>query len=119
MTRQTWTAAALGILLMVAVPPLVAAPKDDGAKGDKKAGIDSYEAMLQSYLEAARQQGPRPAVDPTNWMNSLMSDPRARHVDDLLTINVVESITASGTADSAVSKASAAAIAVPNLFGLE
>jgi flagellar L-ring protein precursor FlgH len=52
-------------------------------------------------------------------MNSLMVDTRARHLNDLVTVRVVESITASGTADSSTNKATGASVGVPNLFGLE
>lgn len=52
-------------------------------------------------------------------MARLAVDHRARTVNDLLTIRVVESITASGSADAATSKSSQGAIAVPKLFGLE
>ena len=48
-----------------------------------------------------------------------MGDARARHLNDLVTVNVIESITASGTADSSISKASSSAVGVPTLFGLE
>ena len=52
-------------------------------------------------------------------MSSLMLDHRARNVNDLLTIRVVESISASGSADAATSKSSSADLGITSLFGIE
>jgi len=52
-------------------------------------------------------------------MASLTADPRAHAVNDLLTVRVVESITAAGTADSSLTKKSAGTASVGKLFGLE
>ena len=54
-----------------------------------------------------------------NWMNSLALDTRARQVNDLLTIQVIENISASGTADSALAKDSGGSASLGGLFGLE
>ncbi|MES1254025.1 MAG: flagellar basal body L-ring protein FlgH [Acidobacteriota bacterium] len=88
-------------------------------KAASKAASDNYDELFARYLNSARTQPVTVSPNPASWINSLMSDPRARHVNDLVTVNVIESITASGTADSSVSKSSAAAIGLPNLFGLE
>ncbi|MBS1818557.1 MAG: flagellar basal body L-ring protein FlgH [Acidobacteria bacterium] len=83
---------------------------------------DKYDEQLSRYLESARQQagGGGAAAAPSNdWMNGLMGDRRARRLNDLVTIKVVESITASGTADSNLSKASSGTAGVPKLFGAE
>jgi flagellar L-ring protein precursor FlgH len=52
-------------------------------------------------------------------MTGLNLDRRARRVNDLVTIRIVESISASGTADANLGKDSSAHLGVPNLFGLE
>jgi flagellar L-ring protein precursor FlgH len=52
-------------------------------------------------------------------MSGLFGDLRARRVNDLVTINVVESATALGQADSALAKDSSASASVTSLFGLE
>jgi flagellar L-ring protein precursor FlgH len=52
-------------------------------------------------------------------MASLVADQRARQVNDLVTIRVIESIAASGTADAALGKDSSAGAAVGHFFGLE
>src|SRR5262245_1949350 len=85
---------------------------------DKKTP-DGYDEMFAKYLAAARQQAQAPSADTFSWMNNLMADLRARNVNDLITIRVVESIAASGSADSSLSKSSNATAGVPNLFGLE
>jgi flagellar L-ring protein precursor FlgH len=81
---------------------------------------DSYDELYQRYLDAARQTSPlaesAPAAD---WLSAIYSDARARRVNDLVTVRVVESITAVGSADSSLDKTSSATAAVPNLFGLE
>lgn len=81
---------------------------------------DSYDVLFDRYLKAARAAEPRPAPDQSwAWMSGLGQDRRARNVNDLLTISVVENITGSGTADAALTKASDAAISLPKFFGLE
>jgi flagellar L-ring protein precursor FlgH len=52
-------------------------------------------------------------------MAGLAVDPRASKVNDLITIQVVESIVASGMADSTLNKESKGSASVTNLFGLE
>ena len=78
-----------------------------------------YDAMFKQYLEAARKQPAPTAADPGSWMNSLMGDTRARHVNDLITVQVVENISAAGSADAATGKTSSGAIGVNSFFGLE
>jgi flagellar L-ring protein precursor FlgH len=105
--------AALALLAVAAT----AAAAPPGKPPAKKA--DTYEEQFARYLQQARRAEPSRAADAWAWMNGLTGDRRARRVNDLLTINVVESITASGSADSALAKASGASHAVPGLFGLE
>jgi flagellar L-ring protein precursor FlgH len=96
-------------LVMVATAAAAADPQ----------GSDNYDAVFAKYLSQARASAEAPRVNDWSWMSRLALDHRARGVNDLLTIRVVESITASGTADAATSKASSAGIAVPSLFGIE
>jgi flagellar L-ring protein precursor FlgH len=111
MTKKLFAAVAMSV---VACSTMVLA-------ADKKKPIqaDNYAELFAKYLESARRQSVVIAPDPGSWMNSLMSDQRARHVNDLITIRVIESISASGSADSAVTKSGSASAAVPSLFGLE
>ena len=79
---------------------------------------DSYEVLYPRYLKAAR------AISADNsssfrWMAGLSSDFRARDVNDLVTIRVVESVVASGSADTSLDKANTANASMTNFFGLE
>jgi flagellar L-ring protein precursor FlgH len=108
--------------LIVEVAALVLALGSTVFAADRKKKAepaDNYDELFARYLEAARHQPSVTAPDPASWMNSLMTDSRARHVNDLLTVRVVESISASGTADSAVNKAATAGVSVTNMFGAE
>jgi flagellar L-ring protein precursor FlgH len=51
-------------------------------------------------------------------MNGLGSDSRARRLNDLISIRVEESISATGTADASISKATSTNNAITGLFGL-
>jgi len=90
-----------------------------GADEKKAAPQDNYAELFARYLAEARSQASASPVEAGRWMNSLMTDSRARYVNDLLTVRVEENITASGSADSSLSKASGASIGVTNLFGIE
>lgn len=81
---------------------------------------DNYDELFQRYLMEARAAKPAaPEIDAWAWMNVLALDHRARSVNDLVTIRVIENITGSGTADSALSKNSSGSAAVSKLFGFE
>jgi flagellar L-ring protein precursor FlgH len=97
---------------------LLAAPT---AGEEKKAPRDTYEAAYTRYLESARQTAAQSAATPraATWMTDLALDPRARRVNDLVTVRVIESIVAQGTADSQLSKNSKGTASVTRLFGLE
>jgi flagellar L-ring protein precursor FlgH len=64
----------------------------------------------------------KPAVPGDNslWRDtaSLYEDVKARRLNDILTINVVENISGSGTADTAASKSSTADMGITSLLGL-
>jgi flagellar L-ring protein precursor FlgH len=79
---------------------------------------DNYDVLFAQYLQAARSTSVAPAPG-SLWMAGLLGDLRARNVNDLVTVNVVETITAQGSADSSLDKNSSGSASVPNLFGLE
>lgn len=89
-----------------------------GGKKKAPAAETSYDVLFARYLQSARDIQSREGRR-IDWMVSLSADPRARARNDLVTVRVIENITASGTADSAISKKSSATAGVPNLFGLE
>src|SRR4051812_2359613 len=91
-----------------------------GASAQQAVAGDKYDEQLARYLESARKQatGTAPGSG-SDWMNSLTGDLRARKINDLVTVRVVENITATGSADATLSKASSGSAAVPGLFGVE
>ncbi len=97
-------------VVMMAVAP---------AAGAKDKPSDNYDLLFEQYLRQARATADAPKSNDWAWMSSLMLDHRARNINDLLTIRVVESISAAGSADAATSKASSAGIGVTSLFGIE
>ena len=81
---------------------------------------NSYDELFAKYLADARASAaPSAAGDDWGWMNGLALDTRARRVNDVLTIRVIESIAGAGSADSATSKDGSAGLSVSSLFGLE
>jgi flagellar L-ring protein precursor FlgH len=104
----------------LAMTALFASAGGAGAQTPVQKPADNYDELFQRYLLAARTAPPAaPEVQAWAWMTGLALDRRARNVNDLLTIRVVENITGSGTADSSLAKASDANVGVPTLFGLE
>jgi len=101
------------VLLLACAVPAGAADKKPSQPQD------NYAEIFARYLAEARRQASAAPVETGRWMNSLMTDSRARYVNDLLTVRVEENISASGSADSSLSKNSSAGIGVANLFGIE
>ena len=96
----------------------VAAAAPSGAQGSAAPKpSDSYDELFQRYLADARR--PAPTASQYSWMSGLTLDRRARSVNDLITIRVVENITGSGTADSQLAKESEAGVGVTGFFGVE
>ncbi len=102
------------------VPAILAAVTLSAPAGAQQAipGKNAYDVLYTRYLQAAREMAHESGAS-THWMVGLAADRRARSVNDLVTIRVVESIVAEGSADTALAKKSNGASAVPKLFGLE
>ena len=98
-----------------AAPP---ASKSTDKSKDVSATTDNYDEQFARYLQAARQLPPSTGPD-IGWMTGLAGDRRARHVNDLLTVQVIENITGTGSADSTLTKDGKGAAAVTNAFGVE
>lgn len=90
-----------------------------GQKSTAKPASDNYDTVVAHYLETARKQAASGPADQNGWINGLMGDRRATQLNDLVTVRVLESISASGSADSNLSKKSNAKAGVTNLFGAE
>jgi flagellar L-ring protein precursor FlgH len=69
-----------------------------------------YDELYARYLAAARQPSAAPAP---LWMTDLMTDPVARRMNDIVTVRVIESVSAAGSADSRTGKASSADVTFP------
>ena len=78
----------------------------------------NYDEIYARYLSSSRQT---PATAVPLWIADLATDPRARRVNDLVTVRVLESVSASGNADSNIAKQSDMNISMPGkpgeLFG--
>lgn len=78
----------------------------------------NYEEIYSRYLSSSRQS---PAAPAPLWIADLASDPRARRINDLVTVRVLESVSATGNADSNIAKQSDMNITMPGkpgeLFG--
>jgi flagellar L-ring protein precursor FlgH len=73
-------------------------------------GPGNYEDAYARYLAAARR-----TAEPVRplWMVDLTSDTSARRVNDLVTIRVLEVLSASGSADSNLGKSGNASVSLP------
>jgi flagellar L-ring protein precursor FlgH len=113
---------AAAALLMCAIAASASAQtaKDAPANAGTAAAAasDTYDALYERYLTSARGMNASPNAN-INWMVGLSADRRARGLNDLVTIHVVENLQASGTADAALNKSSAGSAGVPKLFGVE
>jgi len=93
-------------------------PKESSEAKAKKPA-DNYDELYARYLREARAtENARTTPDPWGWMNGLALDNRARRLNDLISIRVEESTSASGTADSSLSKQTSTANAITGLFGV-
>jgi len=118
----------LAVACVLAVAPIAGAADKASEKASEKKGSapatpppsDVYDVLYARYLESARRTPPAPAAGPSiDWISNLGLDRRARSVNDLVTIRVVENIEGAGAADSALDKNSKAAAGVTQMFGAE
>jgi flagellar L-ring protein precursor FlgH len=114
--RLGFAIAVVAIALLSAAPAAAQAQRTVAAQPTSS---DNYDVLYARYLESARRTATAPAVGPSiDWISSLGLDRRARAVNDLVTIKVVESIEGAGSADAALDKNSKASGGVTSLFGL-
>jgi len=124
---STRAAAVVAAMCWLASPAFAQAGKDSstasdradkGDKGGSAGAADTYDQLYERYLGSARATSLSPTAN-INWMVGLSADRRARGLNDLVTIHVVENLQASGTADAALNKSSSGSVGVPKLFGVE
>jgi flagellar L-ring protein precursor FlgH len=114
----------IGCLLIavavVAAPALANAQAPAPAPAPAAKPSDSYDELFAKYLQEAHASTPVASEQQAwSWMSGITLDRRARNVNDLVTIRVVESIAGTGAADASLSKANNAKAAVTNLAGAE
>jgi flagellar L-ring protein precursor FlgH len=111
------------VVIVIAAVGALAAPAHASAQSTNQKGAarpaDNYDVLLQQYLQEARAAATAGAGPDALWMATLASDLRARRVNDLVTIRVIENVTGQGAADSSLDKKSNGTAGVPSLFGLE
>src|SRR4051794_28565271 len=115
MSRKVMAAMAVLAVLGAAA----ASAQDPKSKEKPPVASDNYDELYARYLQAARTSVPAASGKDISWMTGLASDLRARHVNDLVTIRVVENTSAAGTADSSLDKNSKGNASVTQLVGLE
>jgi flagellar L-ring protein FlgH len=86
---------------------------------DANKAAGEYDALYERYLTSARSMNAGSPTAAYNWMANLSADRRARGVNDLITIHVIENLQASGTADAELNKSSSANAGIGKMFGLE
>jgi flagellar L-ring protein precursor FlgH len=116
-TERTLIGGALvAAMCWLASPAIAQNARDD--KASAGAANETYDALYERYLSSARAMSSSPTAN-INWMVGLSADRRARGLNDLVTIHVVENLQASGTADASLDKSSAGSVGLPHLFGAE
>ncbi len=102
-------AVVLGSALVPRIAAGQTAGQTPGQTQQKPVNQKNYDEVYERYLASARSL----AVPSGLWMADLATDPNARRVNDLVTIRVVESLSATGSAVSNVSKKSNADVSIP------
>jgi len=76
--------------------------------------------VLSAHPAAAQAQGGNPSLYSDASPNLyLFRDPKARNLNDIITISVVENTSATNTANTATSKKGDVSLAAPSLFGIK
>ncbi len=117
MHRKSLVTFVAAAAIILAVAP-VSAQSGKDAKDEKLPKNNAYDVLYPKYLQAARTM----AKDDTasiRWMVNLGTDRRARDVNDLVTIQVIENMVAEGAADTAMGKDGKGSAGITKLFGLE
>jgi flagellar L-ring protein FlgH len=102
-------------VLCLAVVPALAEKKNNSAVAKS----------LEEYIRQARaSQPPLQTAEGSLYSDaglasSLFTDLKARRVNDILTVRVLENTTASSGADTNATRKSSKSLAIPNLFGVE
>jgi flagellar L-ring protein precursor FlgH len=93
--------------------------------GPKSARTTSSASALEAYVAEAKASNSAAGVNEGSlwvshgWRTDLFRDPKARDINDVVTVRVVESTQASAAADSKNSKTTAANASYDGLFGAQ
>jgi flagellar L-ring protein precursor FlgH len=90
-----------------------------GAAAGAQKKSDNYDQAFEQYLATARALPPGQPAAANPWMTTLFADLRARNVNDLVTVHVIENVVASGTADASLDKNSTANASTGRIFGVD
>ena len=101
--------------VLIAMPAMAGQQKEEPPQKQS----DNYDVLYARYLAAARALPVTTTAPDTTWMTGLLPDLRARHVNDLVTVRVVENISAVGSADASLDKDGSGAASLTRLFGIE
>ncbi len=106
-------------LTLAATPAAVAEAQQKLDKNDKveKIKADNYDRVFEQYLATARSVPASPVQN--GWITNLFADHRARALNDLVTVHVIENIVAAGAADSSLDKDSSGSASVGSFFGMD
>jgi flagellar L-ring protein FlgH len=107
------------IATAASIVPVAAQHVDHASGGKPPKAVDNYDELYARYLRQARELPQTSTAPDSQWMTGLFGDLRARRINDLVTVRVLESVAATGAADSNLDKTSKASAGVPNLFGIE
>lgn len=116
------TSARVWILaLTFAALPAAAAAQDKLGKDEKPQKVetvkaDNYDQVFERYLATSRSTTTSPQ---NGWMTNLFADHRARSINDLVTVHVIENVVAAGAADSSLDKDSSGNASVGSFFGVD
>jgi flagellar L-ring protein FlgH len=117
-----WFVAMAAVATLSSVAAAAKDKKDDKkeAKAEKPPQpSDNYDELFLKYLAQARATAQAAPATDSLWMSGLGDDLRARRLNDLVTVRVIELVSAQGSADSALDKESNASASVTGLFGAE
>jgi flagellar L-ring protein precursor FlgH len=94
------------------------------AQQQKDVKASTAEGSLEEYLAEARATASAPSSGDSLFSTSatnlfLFKDVKARRVNDIITIQIVENATAQNSSNTATQKKGDASIGFPNMFGLE
>jgi len=119
MTRNPARRARIGCAVVFAVLAVTPVSAKDKKPAPPPRPSANYDELYQHYLGLARTIPATPPTPGSLWVSNLFADFRARNANDLVTVRVSETISASGSAESNLDKDTQSGASLSKLFGLE